>query len=67
VTRDDSAGWATRVIEATVDWFPHSIDPTSVTTDELSLAGLARCRRLLGGMVARDVSPDLAGVLARTL
>jgi hypothetical protein len=58
---------ATRLVEAIGAWLPHVIDPHAVTTEELALAGVARCRRLLAGMVKLHDDPDLAGVLTRTL
>lgn len=65
-------GWdpverATALLDATAPWFPFSIDPKAVTTEELALAGVARGRRLLAGMVKLHDDPDLAGLLSRTL
>lgn len=62
-------GWdpverATALLDATAPWFPFSIDPKAVTTEELALAGVARCRRLLVGMVKLHDDPDLAGLLS---
>lgn len=43
------------------------VDPTAITPAELALAGLARCRRLVHGMlVLHDDAPDLVGSFART-
>jgi hypothetical protein len=58
---------ANRLVKSIGAWLPHAIDPHAVTTEELALAGVARCRRLLVGMVKLHDDPDLAGVLARTL
>lgn len=56
-----------RLLSATDGWFPFTIDPTAVTTEEFALAGLVRCRRLLEGMIRVHDAPDLAGLFARTL
>jgi hypothetical protein len=58
---------AKRLLTITNDWFPFKINPVAVTTEELALAGLARCRRLLDGMIQVHDAPDLAGLFARTL
>jgi hypothetical protein len=54
-------------LDLTEGWFPYPIDRTAVTNAEVALAGLARCRRLLHGMVELAEMPDVAGVLARVL
>lgn len=64
-------GWdpverATALLDATAPRFPFPIDPKAVTTEELALAGVARSRRLLAGMVKLHDDPDLAGLLSRT-
>jgi hypothetical protein len=65
--RMDSTDAAGTILELTEGWFPHSIDPAAVTGPEVALAGLARCRRLLHGIVELADVPDVAGVLARVL
>jgi|SRR5687767_9637843 len=55
-----------RAIEMTASWWPRPVDPNAVTPSELALAGVARCRRLLFGMLTlHDVAPDLVGGFAR--
>jgi hypothetical protein len=63
----DTVTAARRVLAATDSWFPRELDPSAVTTPELALAGLARCRRLLEGMLQMADSPDLCGGYARAL
>lgn len=63
----DAVDLARTVLRATSDWFPYSVDPGAVTVEEMALAGLARCRRLLSGMVRLHAEPDLTGGFARTL
>lgn len=58
---------AAMVLDATDGFFPFPIDPSAITTDEMALAGLARCRRLLRGLVEVHDSPDLGGLFARSL
>ena len=58
---------AKRILVATDGWFPFTIHPEAVTTDEFAMAGLVRCRRLLQGMIQVHDSPDLAGCFARPL
>jgi hypothetical protein len=58
---------ANRLLSVTDGWFPFAIDPTAVTTEELALGGLVRCRRLLEGMIRVHDAPDLAGVFARAI
>ena len=57
------------MLELTEGWFPRDLtDPTAVTPAEVALAGLARARRLLWGMLELHSSaPDLVGGLARSL
>lgn len=64
----DSLRAAERLLGATSAWFPRPVDPASISGAELALAGLARCRRLLWGMVRlHGEGSDLAGSHARTL
>lgn len=56
-----------RLLSLTESWFPFTIDPKAVTTEELALCGFVRCRRLLHGMVLVHEAPDLAGVFARAI
>src|SRR5581483_3960101 len=58
---------AHQLIGLTADWFPRSLDPSAITATELALAGFARCRRLLEGMLALHRFSDVAGALARSL
>ena len=63
----DLKTYAERLLDATNGWFPFAIDPTAVTTKELALAGIVRCRRLLEGMILVHDAPDLGGLFARAL
>jgi hypothetical protein len=58
------------LLEATEAWYPYRVKSGSATLDsnELALAGLARCRRLLWGMLRlHEDGSDLAGSFGRTL
>lgn len=46
----ESTSRAVRLLTATEKWFPFVIDLEAVTVEQMALAGLARCRRLLHGM-----------------
>lgn len=63
----DGVELAEGVLEATCGWFPYWVNPNAIQGDELLLAGLARCRRLLHGMIELHSEPDLTGGFARTL
>lgn len=64
----DSVKAAQRLLDATRGWFPRPVDQTALSTSELALAGLARCRRLLTGMIElHETGSDLAGAHGRTL
>jgi hypothetical protein len=64
----DSLTAAELLLRATDAWYPYEIDPSAVSEAELALAGLARCRRLLWGMIRlHGDGSDLAGTHARTL
>lgn len=63
----DGVELAEGVLEATASWFPYPVNPKAVQGEELILSGLARCRRLLQGMVELHAQPDLTGGFARTL
>jgi hypothetical protein len=63
----ESTSRAVRLLTVTEKWFPFVIDPKAVTVEQMALAGLVRCRRLLHGMILVHESPDLGGVFARTL
>jgi hypothetical protein len=58
---------AEQLLAATGGYFPYPTDPTAITIEEMALAGLARCRRLLTGLVEVHDSPDLGGLFARSL
>lgn len=56
-----------KALDATSSWFPYPFDPEATTPGHLALAGLARCRRLLHGMLTlHDDAPDLVGGFARS-
>jgi hypothetical protein len=58
------------LLEATEAWYPYRVKSGGATLDsnELALAGLARCQRLLWGMLQlHDGGSDLAGSFGRTL
>lgn len=63
----DLTTYARRLLEATEGWFPFPTDPTAITAAEQALAGVARCRRLLDGMIRVHDAPDLGGLFARTI
>src|SRR2546423_1207964 len=63
----DATEAARAALEATKGWFPYRIEPTAVRIEEFALAGVARCRRLLQGMVDLHDQSDLAGTHARSL
>lgn len=59
---------AGETLRLTAGFFPRTVDPSAVSINELALAGLGRCRRLLEGMLClHDAHDDLVGILARTL
>ena len=64
----DAMDAAQRLIDATAEWFPFSTVSEVGSNDELTVAGLARCRRLLWGMMLlHEDGGDLAGSQFRTL
>lgn len=66
--RPDALATAKAALEATAGWFPYPVEYESVTSAELALAGLARCRRLLMGVTRlHDTGGDVAGAHARSL
>jgi hypothetical protein len=66
-TYRDPIATAKTVLALTQEWFPYDVDTAAVQPAEIAFAGLARCRRLLFGMVEVNNAPDLAGGFARTI
>jgi hypothetical protein len=57
---------ALRLLAIIESWFPYTANPEAVTIEEMALAGVVRCARLLDGMVTLRSQPDLVGNLARS-
>ncbi len=65
--RVDHVDLVRAVLDRTDDWFPFSTASKEPLLVEVALAGVARCRRLLHGMLLVDGEDDLGGLFARSL
>lgn len=52
---------ALRLLKIIGSWFPYTASPAEVNIEEMALAGVVRCARLLDGMVTLRSRSDLVG------